>query len=37
MGGVLVLRDVTEPGRMYRRPLWQADHDSLTSLADRRA
>ncbi|MCP5279683.1 MAG: diguanylate cyclase [Thiobacillus sp.] len=37
MGGVLVLRDVTEAREMHRRLLWQADHDSLTSLMNRRA
>ncbi len=37
MGGVLVMRDVTEDREMHRKLLWQADHDSLTSLMNRRA
>lgn len=37
MGGVLVMRDVTEAREMHRQLLWQADHDSLTSLMNRRA
>lgn len=37
MGGVLVLRDVTESRELHRKLLWQADHDSLTGLMNRRA
>jgi len=37
IGGVLVLRDVTEDREMQRKLLWQADHDALTSLKNRRA
>jgi len=37
MGGVLVLRDVTESREINRKLLWQADHDSLTGLMNRRA
>ena len=37
MGGVLVMRDVTESREMHRKLLWQADHDSLTNLMNRRA
>jgi diguanylate cyclase (GGDEF)-like protein/PAS domain S-box-containing protein len=37
MGGVLVMRDVTEAREMQRKLLWQADHDSLTNLMNRRA
>ena len=37
MGAVLVLRDVTEAREMQRKLLWQANHDSLTGLANRRA
>jgi diguanylate cyclase (GGDEF)-like protein/PAS domain S-box-containing protein len=36
-GGVLVLRDVTEARQMQRRLIWQADHDDLTGLLNRRA
>jgi len=35
LGGVLVLRDVTEAREMQRRLLWQAEHDSLTHLMNR--
>lgn len=37
VGGVLVLRDVTEDREMHRKLLWQADHDPLTGLHNRRA
>ncbi len=37
MGGVLVIRDVSAARAMYRKLLWQADHDSLTGLINRRA
>jgi len=37
IGAVLVLRDVTEAREMQRKLLWQANHDSLTSLVNRRA
>lgn len=37
MGAVLVLRDVTEAREMQRKLLWQANHDSLTGLINRRA
>lgn len=37
MGGVLVMRDVTEAREMQRRLIWQADHDDLTGLVNRRA
>lgn len=37
MGGVLVMRDVTEAREMQRRLVWQADHDDLTGLVNRRA
>ena len=37
MGGVLVLRDVTEARELHRKLLWQADHDGLTGLMNRRA
>lgn len=37
MGGVLVMRDVTQAREMHRKLLWQADHDSLTGLINRRA
>lgn len=36
-GGVLVIRDVTEAREMQRKLVWQADHDGLTSLMNRRA
>ncbi len=36
MGAVLVLRDVTEAREMQRKLLWQANHDSLTGLLNRR-
>lgn len=36
-GGVLVFRDVTEAREMQRRLIWQADHDDLTGLLNRRA
>jgi len=35
MGGVLIVRDVTEAREMHRKILWQADHDSLTGLMNR--
>lgn len=37
MGGVLVLRDVTESRETHRKLIWQADHDGLTHLMNRRA
>jgi len=37
VGGVLVFRDVTEQRELNRRLAWQADHDSLTGLFNRRA
>lgn len=37
LGAVLVLRDVTEAREMQRKLLWQANHDSLTGLINRRA
>lgn len=37
MGGVLILRDVTESRELNRKLQWQADHDSLTGLMNRRA
>lgn len=36
-GGVLVIRDVTEARELQRRLMWQADHDGLTGLMNRRA
>jgi diguanylate cyclase (GGDEF)-like protein/PAS domain S-box-containing protein len=36
-GGVLVIRDVTEAREMQRKLIWQADHDSLTGIMNRRA
>ncbi|MEW5787764.1 MAG: diguanylate cyclase [Pseudomonadota bacterium] len=36
-GGVLILRDVTEAREMQRKLMWQADHDGLTGLVNRRA
>lgn len=36
-GGVLVIRDVTEAREMQRKLIWQADHDGLTGLMNRRA
>jgi diguanylate cyclase (GGDEF)-like protein/PAS domain S-box-containing protein len=36
-GGVLVIRDVTEERELNRKLSWQADHDSLTGLHNRRA
>jgi diguanylate cyclase (GGDEF)-like protein/PAS domain S-box-containing protein len=36
IGAVLVLRDVTEAREMQRKLRWQASHDSLTGLANRR-
>ncbi len=36
IGAVLVLRDVTEAREMQRKLLWQANHDSLTGLINRR-
>lgn len=36
-GGVLVVRDVAERRRHAKRVAWQAMHDSLTGLANRRA
>ena len=36
IGGVLVLRDVTEARDMQRKLQWQANHDNLTGLANRR-
>ncbi len=36
-GGVLVLRDVTEARELQRRLVWQADHDGLTGIFNRRA
>ncbi|MEW6676632.1 MAG: diguanylate cyclase [Pseudomonadota bacterium] len=37
IGGVLVLRDVTEDRELHRKLIWQADHDALTGLLNRRA
>ncbi len=37
IGAVLVLRDVTEAREMQRKLLWQANHDDLTGLINRRA
>jgi diguanylate cyclase (GGDEF)-like protein/PAS domain S-box-containing protein len=37
MGGVMVMRDVTEDREVHRQLLWQADHDSLTGLMNRHA
>jgi len=37
MGIVIVLRDVTEARETQRKLVWQAQHDSLTSLLNRRA
>lgn len=37
IGGVLIIRDVTDAREMHRRLLWQADHDGLTGLLNRRA
>lgn len=37
IGAVLVLRDVTEAREMQRKLQWQANHDSLTGLINRRA
>ena len=37
IGGVLVVRDVTEAREMHRRLLWQADHDGLTKLMNQHA
>lgn len=37
IGGVLVMRDVTEDRELHRKLLWQADHDPLTGLMNRRA
>lgn len=37
IGAVLILRDVTEAREMQRKLLWQANHDSLTGLSNRRA
>lgn len=36
-GGVLVIRDVTEAREMQRKLVWQADHDGLTGIMNRRA
>lgn len=36
IGGVLVLRDVTESREMQRQLKWHAEHDGLTGLANRR-
>lgn len=36
IGGVMVLRDVSLTRRMERRALWDATHDLLTGLANRR-
>lgn len=36
-GGVLVIRDVTESREMQRKLVWQADHDGLTGIMNRRA
>lgn len=36
-GCVLVIRDVTEAREMQRKLVWQADHDGLTGLINRRA
>jgi diguanylate cyclase (GGDEF)-like protein/PAS domain S-box-containing protein len=36
-GGVLVMRDVTEAREMQRKLVWQADHDGLTGIMNRRA
>ena len=36
-GGVLVLRDVTEAREMQRKLVWQANHDGLTGIMNRRA
>jgi diguanylate cyclase (GGDEF)-like protein/PAS domain S-box-containing protein len=37
IGAVLVLRDVTETREMQRKIQWQANHDALTGLTNRRA
>lgn len=37
MGTVLVFRDVSEARRMEQQLYWQASHDALTGLANRRA
>ncbi|MEW5771822.1 MAG: diguanylate cyclase [Pseudomonadota bacterium] len=37
VGGVLVMRDVTEAREMHRKLLWQAHHDALTGLVNRPA
>jgi len=36
-GGVLVLRDVSEQRELSRKLAWQAEHDALTGLQNRRA
>lgn len=37
LGAVMVFRDVTESRRLERQLSWQAKHDALTGLANRRA
>jgi diguanylate cyclase (GGDEF)-like protein/PAS domain S-box-containing protein len=37
VGGVLVIRDVTEARELNRRLIWEAEHDGLTGLLNRRA
>ncbi len=37
IGGVLVMRDVTEARELHRILTWQADHDDLTGFYNRRA
>lgn len=37
VGGVLVMRDVSDAREMHRKLTWQADHDELTGLLNRRA
>ncbi|MBI5331115.1 MAG: diguanylate cyclase [Betaproteobacteria bacterium] len=36
VGGVLVLRDITEAREMQRQLQWQAEHDGLTGVSNRR-
>lgn len=37
IGGVLVMRDVTEARELQRKLIWHSDHDTLTGLANRHA
>lgn len=37
IGGVLVLRDVSEARELQRKLLWHSDHDALTGLGNRHA